>query len=195
MSNKACILKKCIDPCPGSCGLNARCSVINHTPICICLEEYIGDPFTNCQPALPPRKTTISRLTNVSVTTNVISLEQHPIIEDPCNPSPCGPNAQCSNGICTCLSEYHGDPYAGCRPECVLNSDCLRDKACLRSKCVNPCLGICGQNAICEVLNHIPMCSCPSRMEGNAFIQCKPLQSMHILILTSQNVLFICKML
>lgn len=99
------------------------------------------------------------------------------MFEDQCNPSPCGSNTQCINGICTCLPEYNGDPYLGCRPECVLNSECPREKACLRSKCINPCPGTCAQNAFCEVLNHIPMCSCPVGMEGNAFVQCRPLQS------------------
>lgn len=107
--------------------------------------------------------------------------EREPIEEDPCNPSPCGSNAQCNNGVCTCLPEYHGDPYFGCRPECVLNSDCSRDKACLRSKCVNPCtVEVCAQNAICEVVSHIPMCRCPSGFEGNALVQCQPMRSMHI---------------
>lgn len=50
-TNRACIREKCIDPCPGSCGLNAQCHVINHTPICTCFEKYIGDPFTSCHPA------------------------------------------------------------------------------------------------------------------------------------------------
>lgn len=91
---------------------------------------------------------------------------------DACNPSPCAANAECNNGICSCLPGLQGDPYTVCRPECVLNSDCPRDKACLRSKCVNPCPGTCAPNAICTVLNHIPTCSCPNGMEGNAFIQC-----------------------
>lgn len=55
-SSKACIREKCIDPCPGSCGTNAQCSVINHTPICTCFEGYSGDPFTSCQ-LKPPSKT------------------------------------------------------------------------------------------------------------------------------------------
>lgn len=108
-----------------------------------------------------------------------IRLEQEPIAEDPCNPSPCGGNAICNNGICTCLPEYQGDPYIGCRPECVLNSDCPRDKACLRSKCTDPCaLETCAQNAICEVISHIPMCRCPPGLEGNALVQCRPVQRM-----------------
>lgn len=99
-----------------------------------------------------------------------------PLAIEPCNPSPCGPNAQCNNGICTCLPEYQGDPYIGCRPECVLNSDCPRDKACIRNKCIDPCPGTCGQNADCNVNNHIPMCSCPQGFSGNAFILCSQIR-------------------
>uniref|UniRef100_A0A6E8W1C0 Dumpy n=1 Tax=Anopheles coluzzii TaxID=1518534 RepID=A0A6E8W1C0_ANOCL len=156
-SNQACMNEKCRDPCPGSCGINARCNVINHTPICTCEEGYTGDPFTSCRPMPPP--------------------PPEPVNDDPCNPSPCGANAQCQNGICTCLPEYQGDPYRGCRPECVLNSDCARDRACIRSKCVDPCPGTCGQDALCEVINHIPMCRCPDGMAGNAFVQCRPQQA------------------
>lgn len=104
------------------------------------------------------------------------TLITEPIETDPCNPSPCGPNAICNNGQCTCIKEYYGDPYTGCRPECVINNDCPRDKACVRNKCVNPCKDTCGENAICDVYNHIPMCRCPEGMEGNAFTKCSPLQ-------------------
>lgn len=91
---------------------------------------------------------------------------------DPCNPSPCGPNSDCYNGVCKCKPEFQGDPYSGCRPECVLNNDCPRNKACIKNKCKDPCPGTCGTNAICEVYNHIPMCRCPDGMYGNAFINC-----------------------
>lgn len=49
-ANAACINNKCVDPCPGACGNNAQCSVVNHIPICSCLQSYTGDPFTNCYP-------------------------------------------------------------------------------------------------------------------------------------------------
>lgn len=91
---------------------------------------------------------------------------------DPCSRSPCGPNTQCNSGICICLPEYFGDPYVGCRPECVLSTDCSTDKACIRNKCVDPCPGTCGQNSLCNVINHTPMCSCPPGTAGNAFISC-----------------------
>lgn len=153
-SNLACIREKCRDPCPGSCGVGAHCSVINHTPICTCPEGYTGDPFSYCQVKPPP--------------------PPEPVETDPCNPSPCGPNAQCNNGVCTCLPEYQGDPYRGCRPECVLNNDCPRNKACIRNKCVDPCPGTCGQNAECSVVNHIPICTCITGYTGNAFVICNP---------------------
>lgn len=50
LGNQACIGEKCRDPCPGSCGVNALCNVINHTPICTCINGFTGDPFVNCQP-------------------------------------------------------------------------------------------------------------------------------------------------
>lgn len=99
-----------------------------------------------------------------------------PNVVDSCASLPCGPNARCDNGVCTCLPEYQGDPYVGCRPECVLNTDCPLNRACIRNKCVDPCPGTCGLNAECRVYNHVPMCSCPSGMVGNAFVQCNILQ-------------------
>jgi len=39
---------KCKDPCPGTCGLNAQCNVVSHSPQCYCYPGYIGDPFTQC---------------------------------------------------------------------------------------------------------------------------------------------------
>jgi hypothetical protein len=79
-------------------------------------------------------------------------------------------------GVCTCQLEYHGDPLIECRPECVLNTDCTFNEACINNKCKDPCSNICGQNAKCSVLNHIPICNCPLKTTGNAFISCTPIQ-------------------
>lgn len=170
-SNQACMQMKCQDPCPGSCGISALCNVINHIPVCTCPEGYIGDPFTNCYPK-PPES---MFLYNAFFYNNIYRktfVEEPPSLKDPCNPSPCGSNALCNNGICTCLPEYQGDPYNGCRPECILNTDCPRDKACIRNKCKDPCPETCGTNAECTVINHIPMCSCLTGYAGNAFVLC-----------------------
>lgn len=44
----ACSNQKCINPCQGSCGLNAECRVHNHIPICYCRSGFTGDPFSQC---------------------------------------------------------------------------------------------------------------------------------------------------
>lgn len=152
----SCINEKCRDPCAGSCGYNAICSVVNHRPMCRCPDGYSGDPFSGCQP---------NPIVNIP-----------PEIPMPCNPSPCGVNAVCKErggaGSCLCVSEYHGDPYVECRPECVLNSDCNKNKACVNNKCVDPCPGVCGINAECRVNNHIPICNCITGYTGNPSTRC-----------------------
>lgn len=145
--------KRCIDPCPGTCGINAFCTVINHNPICSCPSDYIGDPFTSCQ--------------------------QRPAIEEPksnpCEPSPCGPNSICqikqNHPVCSCIANYIGSPPF-CRPECVLSQECAFDKACINEKCRDPCINSCGTNAQCNVVNHTPFCSCLAGYEGDAFREC-----------------------
>lgn len=154
----ACINNKCKDPCPGSCGQNAECHVVNHSPRCICNAGYVGDPFSQC------------------------NIQQLPVYEQstPCVPTPCGSNAICKEqngaGSCQCLPEYHGNPYEGCRPECVLNSDCPSYKACIRNKCQNPCPGSCGNNAECQVINHLPSCTCTPGYSGDPYNYCTIIQ-------------------
>lgn len=99
--------------------------------------------------------------------------------KSPCQPSPCGSNAQCTefNGQprCTCIPPYIGNPYAGgCRPECVINSDCASHLACVNQHCRDPCQGLCGVNAECDVVNHVPSCSCSRGFKGDAFSSCRP---------------------
>lgn len=153
-SNLACINMKCRDPCPGACGLNAECRVISHTPMCICQSGFAGDPFSQC---------------------SVIQMTPQEQIT-PCSPSPCGSNAVCREqngaGSCTCLPDYIGNPYEGCRPECILNSDCPSNRACIRSKCADPCPGTCGSNAECQVVNHLPSCTCRIGYTGDPFKYC-----------------------
>jgi hypothetical protein len=96
--------------------------------------------------------------------------------ESPCQSKPCGSNAICKErngaGSCTCLPNFYGDPYIGCRPECTMNNDCPREKACMNTKCINPCVGTCGINAECNVVNHSPVCTCLNGYEGNPFEMC-----------------------
>ena len=118
LSDKACQRNKCINPCPGTCGINAVCQVLNHIPTCTCIENYIGD--------------------------------------------------RCD---CSCLPGMIGSP-PNCRPECIRNADCPTDKACRNQKCVDPCPGLCGRNAYCNVRNHIPICICENGFIGDPFSSC-----------------------
>lgn len=107
-------------------------------------------------------------------TFEILAIEPQP--QSLCSRSPCGANAICKerNGVgsCSCLPDYYGDPYIECRPECVLNSDCTKDKACINNKCKDPCPGVCGMNAECRVNNHAPSCACLPGYEGNPFSSC-----------------------
>ncbi|GFG35532.1 hypothetical protein Cfor_09648, partial [Coptotermes formosanus] len=152
----ACIAYKCRDPCPGSCGIGASCRVEKHHPVCTCNHGLTGNPLVRCYPL------------------------QVPPPSDPCHPSPCAANAYCEvlggRAVCTCMEGYEGDPSVSCHPECVLNTDCPLDKACLDRKCIDPCFSgaVCGLKAICLVRDHTATCACPEGHTGDAFIQCIP---------------------
>lgn len=100
--------------------------------------------------------------------------------KDACSPSPCGANSLCRqmNGqaVCTCVPGFVGAPPL-CRPECVVSSDCPQNQACLNQKCRDPCIGICGLGALCHVVNHSPICSCPPSKTGDPFVRCRVLES------------------
>lgn len=95
-----------------------------------------------------------------------------------CIPSPCGPNSQCrevnSQAVCSCLPTYLGNPPA-CRPECTVSAECPHNEACMNQKCVDPCVGTCGINAVCIVINHSPICSCKPGHSGDPFLRCNPI--------------------
>ena len=103
------------------------------------------------------------------------------VAEDPCVPNPCGPNSNSPRNLgdrcdCSCLPGMIGSP-PNCRPECVFNQDCPTDKACQGQKCIDPCPGLCGRNAVCRVRNHIPICVCNKGFTGDPFLQCQKITS------------------
>ena len=112
---------------------------------------------------------------------------------DPCNPSPCGQNALCTNrngaAACTCIQDYFGDPYVACRPECTINADCPSTKACRNLHCIDPCPGLCGVNAQCRVINHIATCTCDEGYFGDPFTTCslRPIRKYHLDLNTRQR--------
>lgn len=96
--------------------------------------------------------------------------------QNPCEPSPCGSNSECKevagSPSCACLQDFTGTP-PNCRPECIANSECADNFACINSKCKDPCPGSCGAGAECRVISHTPQCICPPGYTGNAFISCR----------------------
>ena len=162
--NLACINTQCQDPCPGSCGISGQCSVERHNPICTCPPGFVGNPFDRCvlDKGPPPRP-------------------------DPCNPSPCGRNTLCTlldgGAVCECMSEnYIGNPLVGCKPECILNTECPSTQACINQKCLDPCPGTCGLNAECRVALHRAVCTCLKGYEGDPFRQCYPLSKLNLFL-------------
>lgn len=155
-TDMACVAFKCVHPCPSSCGPNSECTIVNHTPYCSCKPGFEGDAFIGCTPKPAPP----------------------PVPINPCDTLNCGNNAFCTvhDGVprCNCIPPYIGDPYSGCRPECMMNSDCVSDLACINQHCRNPCQGVCGVNAVCEVINHVPSCSCQPGFTGEPFQSCTP---------------------
>jgi hypothetical protein len=100
-----------------------------------------------------------------------------PVVTQPCQPSPCGPNSQCreinDQAVCSCVPGFIGSPPS-CRPECITSSECGQNEACVNQKCRDPCPGTCGVGAKCNVINHNPICSCPPRYTGDPFSRCYP---------------------
>lgn len=172
--NKACINEKCADPCPGTCGQNARCNVVNHNPICSCSPGYTGDPFIGCK-VLDSKTISYFLLHGSLLDSPFIVTPEVRQPENPCVPSPCGPNSQCkvvgTQAACSCLPNYIGQS-PNCRPECTINAECSSNLACVNEKCRDPCPGSCGVNARCSVVNHNAICTCVVGYEGDATVQC-----------------------
>lgn len=99
---------------------------------------------------------------------------------NPCLPNPCGPNSNCRvvghTSACSCLPNYIGRPPQ-CRPECTINSECPANLACINERCRDPCIGSCGISAVCNVVNHSPICTCQYLYTGDPFSGCHPVPS------------------
>ena len=102
-----------------------------------------------------------------------------PVPQNPCQPSPCGPNSECQvrgeSPACSCSQNFIGSP-PNCRPECTINPECASHLACVNQKCSDPCPGSCGSNARCTVINHAPVCTCNPGFSGDPFSGCVPVQ-------------------
>lgn len=148
-----CKNQKCVNPCRNEiCGLRATCYVRKHIASCLCNDGFTGNPFIEC---------TLIRRAEIQN------------IKRSCE---CGINAECKDsslGSCKCIENYFGNPYEICRPECIINSDCPTNLACLQNKCQDPCKSLCGSLSHCVVTNHNPVCLCNPGYTGNPYDYCK----------------------
>lgn len=48
--------------------------------------------------------------------------------------------------MCACQANMIGAP-PNCKPECVVSAECDLQRACVNQRCVDPCIGACGQYA------------------------------------------------
>lgn len=184
--NKACVNYKCIDPCIGTCGLNAECKVSHHAPTCYCLPGYTGSALLSCHKIeLDPSKSCIIAILLFFILLlyifYYIACQVDLVItKHPCMKSPCGQYSQCravnGHAVCSCLPGYFGNP-PNCHPECITSSDCPQDKSCVNQICSDPCPGTCGYNAQCRVVSHSPICSCNPGYYGDPFVRCAIIES------------------
>lgn len=97
---------------------------------------------------------------------------------NPCSADSCGENADCTpvnHGIeCSCRNGFHGNAYIECTRQqgCRSDAECASSEACVNGQCGSPCQ--CGISALCEVVNHRPICRCPNGYSGNPKIGCNP---------------------
>lgn len=124
----------------------------------------------------------VSRLSNFSLCINIFLLyllianaTEIEVESNPCKISPCGSNSNCkvirSIAVCACAQYYLGSP-PNCRAECDTDAECVSNKACIHYKCIDPCLEVCGHNAVCKTFDHLPNCSCPDGYIGDPFVEC-----------------------
>lgn len=104
---------------------------------------------------------------------------------DLCTGAPCDPGLVCNTVdvlplravACVCPEGGRAAPDSGCRPppsaECSVDADCALTQTCRRGSCVEACRADpCGQNALCESIDHASQCTCPPGYTGNARLEC-----------------------
>jgi len=175
-SGYICQNQKCVekpDPCvPSPCGPGAVCTI-----------NFGGNPICRCEPGLIPKPDTITGcgpecVRDPDCQSGYICQSQRCVVKpDPCDPSPCGPNTECSvtpngNPICRCLPNYipQPDTITGCGRECERDPDCTSGNICQNYQCVprpDPCDPTpCGRNTECNVNRQgNPVCTCTDGFE------------------------------
>jgi hypothetical protein len=168
--DKACVNSVCRDPC--DCGPNSACRVVDHKPVCSCVDGFAGTPELGCF--------------TVGCETNANCPGTHACKNNICAEicslhNPCAAFAECRpfehNPICTCPPGTTGNPGVACSPiGCQQDGDCPSEKSCENGRCVDPCefADPCAQDAECKVINNQVACQCPPGYEGDPVVGCTP---------------------
>ena len=149
--NEVCNQGSCVDAClVTKCGPNARCQTLLHAAKCICLLGYTGNPDISCSPSEsyqdPQSYTEYSFLLLLHVTLSFFSS----------------------------LADLPVSPVVSVG--CEVDDDCPDYTACRNRQCINPCArdDPCAKSAICRVVNHNAVCTCPNGFIGSPHTKCTP---------------------
>ena len=151
----ACLNNRCVDPCKGTCGINAECRVINHNPICSCIAGFTGDPFIRCTPAPVTKPTTVPQKEPAVIVPVTPPIQRPPIAGEPgrVTDTPINPIAITQTPL----------P----QPEAILPQPPAQPP--------NPCVpDPCGANAVCRNYIDRHVCECSPGYFGNPEIGCGP---------------------
>lgn len=171
---------KCVDvdECfhSNTCHESAKCINTEGGFTCVCDNGLVGNPLsTGCRKAgdcltsddCPPSASCYNST-----------------CRNPCEISGvCGKNAECipisHEATCKCPKRTKEDHNHNCiSVECLDSNDCLENKTCLNSTCINPCEipNICGEKAFCSPSNHVGICICEPGTTGDPHLGCFPFQ-------------------
>ncbi|XP_054266899.1 uncharacterized protein LOC128989059 isoform X2 [Macrosteles quadrilineatus] len=105
-TDKACIGHKCVDPCLDYCGLNTVCRVVNHQPVCACLNGFFYKLDKGCLPERIPECQTNSHCPE----DRSCRLQK---CVDPCEDGVCGNNTECHvknhYPVCSCKGSVENE--------------------------------------------------------------------------------------
>ena len=145
--SEVCHQGTCVDAClVTKCGANARCESRQHSAQCICLPGYTGNPQHACS-LCEFSQEFVSHLCSLIFA--------------------CFPFFTLPVGLPTLPVVSVG---------CESNDDCPDYTSCRNRKCINPCAvdKPCAPSALCKVVNHNPVCTCPNGYIGSPHTKCTP---------------------
>ena len=180
-SDHACVNMQCVNPCihNNPCALLAECTVRHHLPVCRCPAHHIGNPYIACEREIEPECRDDEDCPNLLACFNERCQNPCTTIHPCLEPSECQvlPSLPVRTMLCICPSGYISTGSGTCAPtvpligrECTYDSDCVPEKSCINAVCRDPCA--CGLNAVCNVINHKPICTCAVGYDGNPETEC-----------------------